>query len=315
MKLLFVLIAILLFGVIAFYNRKILQILDDSLGKSERVFYRYLGKHIRNWNVRYDRTAAITDKSRISAIDKRLKEIIVNLDMSKDNVTTVGLLLFMASTSFVLAFVCSLFLSSMILSLLLWVVLFYLIFVLFDFVSLLRFEKKEADIMDAEDLIAMDIKGGVQNAISRYKDSFNPRVKPYFTSFLDSITKRGSSFEAAMRELNVKLGDHFDDFASKAIMYEKDADGDMDDIFSTVIEMNRIRREVRHNNNIKFNEMRLQFIVALGLVGILASYLTFTESFIRAFLLGTFWGQALLVLDVVIVAGVLAYMAKIKARL
>ncbi len=304
----------LLVASLVLYSRKILDGVDHTLDRAENRFYRAFGKRIRRMNLRMSRTSTLDTKSWAYKIERYFGEIIVNLDMSKDNVTPFGLLFFIGTLSVTGGAVTGFYVGNWLMAVPVALAAGYFIIVLFRFVSLVRYERRESDIMDAQDLIAMDVTNGVHNAIRRYQHSFHPRIQPYFTQLLQDIEDQNMTFEEAMLRLNHKLGSSFTDFAQKSITYEKQADKDLEDIFSQVIEVNRHKRMLRYNNNKKFNELMLQFIVSFAIIVGYGVFSVFTDAYIRNFLLHSTAGSFLIVGDLVLVAWVLAYISTLKAK-
>lgn len=313
-KLILIIAVILLFGLIVMYNKKVMTILAGSKTKSENIFYRILGQRVKNWNIRVERAASIKKDTWTYKINNYFKEIIVNMDMSKDNVTPVGLIVFISTISLSFSIVFVVWLQEYSLAVPAFCAVFYFIVVVFRFMSLMRYEKKEANIMDVEDLIAMDVKGGVYNAILRYRHSFHPSMRPYFEDFIDNIQNKGYGFKESMLILNDKLGSTFTDFAQKAIMYEEKADKDMDDIFTAIVEINRFRRTLRYESNKKFDKLRLEFIISIGIIAFYCVFSVFSDPFLSYFFTKTFFGKLLIIIDIVVVTAVLGYISSIKAK-
>lgn len=315
LKVLLVIGVVIGFGLFVMYNHKIMTMLGVYRKRSESIFYRVLGKRIKKWNEDIERITSIKKDTLTYRINAYFKEIIVNLDMGKDNVTPIGLITFIVSVSFSFAFIFAVWSGEVLLSIPAFAAIFYFIVVIFRFMSLMAYEKKEAEIMDTEDLLAMDVKGGVYNAILRYRKSFHPNMKPYFEEFIDNIQHKGYSFREAMLVLNDRLGQNFTDFAQKAILYEEKADKDMDDIFSSIVEINRYRRTLRYENNKKFNQLRLEFILSMCVIGGYVIFSMISDPFLANFFKNTLFGKLLLLGDIVIITAVLAYLSSIKAKL
>jgi hypothetical protein len=296
------------------YNKKLLEIIGISTKRSEGAFYKLFGKKIARWNLQLERATNIKKGSLAYKVNIYFKDIITNLGMNKDNVTPIGLLAFITSISAAVSMTYVVWSGEYALALPAFGAIFYFVIVVFRFMSLVAYEKKEAEIMDTEDLIAMDIKGGVYNAILRYRKSLHPNMRPYFEEFVDNISHKGYGFRDAMVLLNDKLGKTFTDFAQKAIMYEEKADKDMDDIFSSVVEVNRYKRTLRYENNKKFNQLRLEFLVSILVIGLYGVFSIFSDPFLANFFKNTFLGKILLIVDVVTVTAVLAYISSIKAK-
>ena len=177
-----------------------------------------------------------------------------------------------------------------------------------------RMEKREAEVMNAVDLIVPEIKSGVKNSIVQYMDNFSPSVRDDFRAFIVNIQDRGYSFEDAMFILADNLGLVFMDFAQKAIYYESAGDKDMADVFTDIVETNRLRRQLRDENNNAFASLKASFIVSALMTGGYFVFLMFTDDFSRHFFLQTTIGKVLLVIMILIVFGVLAYITTIKSK-
>lgn len=308
-------LVVLVFGFFVMYNRKFLQILGITLDKTEGIFYKAIGRHVKRFNTNLERTSTIKKSSLTHKINMYYKEIIVNLDMVNDRVTVAGLITFITSLSLSLSIFVTIFTTDFYIFPFFFVSIFYALTILFRFFSLMRFEKKEAHIMDTEDLIAMDVKGGVYNAILRYYKSFHPTMQPFFDEFIDNVQNKGYSFKDAMIILNDRLGSTFTEFAQKAIQYEERGDDDMADIFSAIVEINRYKRTIRFENNIKFNRLRLDFILSLCIIAGYGLFSIFTDAFLADFFLNNPFGKILILTDIVIITFVLAFIASIKAKL
>lgn len=308
-------LVVLGFGFFVMYNRKFLKVLGLTLDKTEGFFYKTIGKHIKRLNTNLERTSTIKKGSLTHKINLYYKDIIVNLDLVKDNVTVAGLLTFILSISFSLSIAVTVFTGDYYIFPFFFASLFYGVTIVFRFFALMRFEKKEAHIMDTEDLIAMDVKGGVYNAILRYHKSFHPSMQPYFDEFIDNIQNKGYSFKESMIILNDRLGSTFTEFAQKAIQYEERGDDDMADIFSAIVEINRYKRTIRFENNIKFNRLRLDFLVSLCIIAGYGLFSVFSDAFLANFFLNSPLAILLILADITIITFVLAFIASIKAKL
>ena len=242
------------------------------------------------------------------------ENMIVNLEMKEDNVTVGGFLTFITCISLFVALALSWVLNARYLIFLYFWAVFYLIVVLFRFAALLKYERREARIMDAEDLLASDITGGVYNAIVRYQDSFHPDIRRYFKNFIDDIENKGYSFKEAIIRLNDNLGPLFNSFAQKAITYEEKADKTLSDIFNPIIEINRCRRTLRFINTQAFNQLRLELILSCAIIMGYALFAMGMDSYFSYILLKATVGKFLIVADIVGVAWVLAYIASLKAK-
>lgn len=314
LRLVGIVVCIIAFGFLALYSNKIVNGLVTSKEFVNKWYYKAFGKTLKSIQTSFSRTAQLNKYSMAYRIYNYFDELIINLDMKKDNVTVTGLLVFILSISVSSGIVLSYLMNSIILIFPITAAFFYLVVVVLRFLGLMQYEQREAEIMDAVDLLVSDIRGGIYNAILKYQDSFHPNVKPYFLSFIDDIQNKGYSFKQAMGILNDKLGPNFTDFAQKAVLYEAKADETMEDIFSSIIETNRQRRTLRYINNVKFNELRTQFIVSFILIIGYGVFSALFDPFILEFLTQNTVGKCMLIGDIVIVAFVMSYLASIKAK-
>lgn len=306
---------IILFGLLIMYNARVLMFLSQTFAVVERLYLKTFGHRVRLMNLRLERKAGISRKSFSAKMNNYFIEIISNLDMAKDGVTPAGLLVFLATLGMASFIFMLTFTNQLVVSLLLAAVTLYFTVTVLRFASLMRFERREAEIMDTVDLLSMDIKGGVKNAIVRYTPSLHPNIKPYFLEFLDNINIRGYSFEQAMLLLSDRLGATFVDFAQKAILYEAKADKELEEIFSSIIEVNRHRRELRDRTNRKFAQLRADFLISGAVIVGYVLYAMWTDAYINNFIMNTAAGWFMIVFDIFLITTVLSYMAAIKARL
>lgn len=253
--------------------------------------------------------------SLIAKLYNWINEQLIAAGMKRVGVTPVGYMLFWgtisAITAIVIGIICNL-------NVFLYVVIFFILVAVFLVATRVfvagKMEKREADVMDALDLIIPEIGSGVKNAIARYVDNFSPSLQQDFKIFLSNIQDRGMSFEDAMFILADSLGNIFKDFAQKAVFYEALGEEDMMGIFDDIVETNRQRRELRYNNNLEFGVLRLSFIISAGITIGYFIFLMATDWFSRYFFLTTTWGNILLVAIVLTIFGVLSYIATIKSR-
>lgn len=177
-----------------------------------------------------------------------------------------------------------------------------------------RMEKREADIMNAVDLIVPEVHNGVKNAIVTYKDNFATSVRDDFQAFITNIQDRGYSFNDAMYILSDNLGLVFTDFAQKAIYFEAVGERDMVEIFNDITETNRLRRQLRDENNNAFSNLKASFLVSAAMTFGYFIFLMITDDFSRRFFLTQTAGKFLLLVMVGVVFAVLAYITTIKSK-
>ena len=177
-----------------------------------------------------------------------------------------------------------------------------------------KIERREACIMDAVDLIIPELRNGVKNAILFQKQNFSPLIVDDFNEFDINVNQRKMSFNDAMMILSDNLGMLFRDFAQKAISFEQSGDLDMLDIFVEIVETNRLRRELRDINNVRFSAIRRDFIVSSVLMVAYAFYAMATDKFTRVFLTSTTFGKFIVIFMFADTIAVLAFISMIKSK-
>lgn len=243
-----------------------------------------------------------------------LNEQCIALGIKRQGITPFGYFLFWAFIALIAGIVTSTVLKMGIFFTPLFCIVFLVIELIMTRVVVSnRMQKREADIMDAIDLIIPEIHNGVKNSIITYQDNFKPAVIDDFKAFISNINDRGFSFEDAMYMLADSLGLVFTDFAQKAVYYEALGEPDMVEIFTDIVETNRFRRQLRDENESKFLSLTIQFVASAGIVALYFVFLMFTDDFSRHLFLETTIGKLLLIVIVLIIFGVLAFVTTIKS--
>lgn len=286
----------LLAGVTGFISRKF----GESVSSQEYKLQRYVFQH---------------NKGIVAKVYRWLNNQIIALNLKRQGVTPFGYFIFWGVIALVVSLVLGLaldmaygFVSA------LWVVFWVCMLIMTRVIVSGRLEKREIQVMDAIDLIVPEIHNGVKNAIVAYQNNFPPELREDFKAFISNIQERGFTFEAAMYVLSDNLGEVFQDFAEKAIYYEKMGEKDLLDIFTDIVETNRLRRQLRDQNTKKFRELTVTFAVSSFMVFGYFCFIVFTDQFSRQFLLQSTAGNVLLLVICIIVFGVMAYITSIKSR-
>lgn len=240
---------------------------------------------------------------------------LVALSLKRLGVTVIGYLMFWGFISVIMTVALAILLNfGFVFVPLLFLMVFVVVLVMTRVMVSERMEKREADVMNAIDLIVPEIQNGVKNAIVQYQDNFAPSVRDDFQAFITNVQDRGFVFEDAMFILADNLGLVFQDFAQKAIYFEAVGEREMVDIFADIVETNRLRRQLRDENNNAFISLKTSFLLSAGMTFAYFLFLMFTDDFSRRFFLTQTAGKMLLIVMVAVVFGVLAYITTIKSK-
>ena len=306
----FVVIGIIIF-MIYFFSFQLQVIFAKLLKKfSEKVGVYSTSKEYAMQRYVYQHSSSLVAK-----LYNWVNNQLVALGLKRLGVSVVGYLLFWAVISFIISIVLNL-LTQM--GVLFFPFMFLMIFVITLVITRVmvseRMEMREADVMNAIDLIVPEVHNGVKNAIVTYKDNFAPSVKDDFQAFIINIQDRGYTFEDAMYILADNLGLVFNDFAQKAIYFEAVGEREMVEIFADITETNRLRRQLRDENNNQFAGLKASFVVLAGMTFAYFIFLMFTDDFSRTFFLTNTIGKFLLLIIVGVVFAVLSYITTIKSQ-
>ena len=306
----FVVIGIIIF-IIYFFSFQLQVIFAKFLKKfSEKIGVYSTSKEYAMQRYVYQHSSSL-----IAKLYNWVNNQLVALSLKRLGVSVVGYLLFWAVISFIISVVLNL-LTQM--GVLFFPFMFLIIFVITLVMTRVmvseRMEMREADIMNAIDLIVPEVHNGVKNAIVTYKDNFAPSVKDDFQAFIINIQDRGYTFEDAMYILADNLGLVFNDFAQKAIYFEAVGEREMVEIFADITETNRLRRQLRDENNNQFAGLKASFVVSAGMTFAYFIFLMFTDDFSRTFFLTNTVGKFLLLIIVGVVFAVLSYITTIKSQ-
>lgn len=286
--------------VLAKINRALAEKIGVFSTSKEYVIQRYVYQH---------------SDSLIAKLYTWINNQIVALGLKRLGVTVVGYLIFWAFIALLMSLLITLLANfGVVFFPVLYFMILVVVLVMTRVVVSERMEKREADIMNAVDLIVPEVHNGIKNAIVTYKDNFAPSVREDFQAFIVNIQDRGYTFEDAMFILSDNLGLVFKDFAQKAIYFEAVGEREMVEIFADIVETNRLRRQLRDENNNAFVSLKASFIVSVGLTFAYFMFLMFTDAFSREFFLINPVGKFLLMIMVGVVFGVLSYITTIKSK-
>lgn len=287
-------------GVIAKVGQAIARKVGTYTVEREYALQRYIFKH---------------STSVVAKFYNWVNEQLIAAGLKRAGVTPFGYIVFWTIAAIIATIVVGYFLEfGPFLTIMLFFMLLMVFFIMTRVLVSTKMEKKESDIMDVLDLLVPNMADGVVNAINRYVDNFPPSVQQDFRIFLSNINDRNMSMPQAMMILADNLGIIFRDFAQKALFYTEHGDPNMLDIFQDITETNSQRRHLRYINSLEFAQLRLNFLLSTAIAAGYFVFLMATDAFSRHFFLNTGFGSFLLLVMVMIIFGVLSYIATIKSQ-
>lgn len=289
--------------------------LQIALGRMTKEVSKRVGTFSATKEYSIQRYVYLHRNSIVAKFYNWINEQLIAIGLKRIGVTPVGYITFWMFISIALSLFMSIVFNIGIGSTVFFTFVLFFVFMIMTRVLVAeRMEKREADVMDAIDLIIPEVGGGVKNAILMYIDNFAPSLQADFRAFVVNIQDRGYSFADAMFILSDNLGAIFKDFAQKAVFYEGLGEPDMIDIFADIVETNRLRRELRYTNGVKFGVLKSSFLASSAITFGYFVFLMLTDEWSREFFLMSGVGRIMLVCILLTVFGVLSYITTIKSR-
>ena len=307
-RLLFLIVVVVAIYFLSFYIQKFVFTVFKSL--SEKI-----GVYANDREYELQRYVYQHSNSLITKFYRFVNEQLIALSLKRLGITVVGYVIFWGFASIIIGTAITIIAKmGVIAGFFIWILTFVVTMIMTRVFVSERMEKREADVMNAIDLIVPEVGNGIKNAIVMYQDNFAPSVQEDFKAFINNIQDRGFTFEAAMYILADNLGVIFNDFAQKAIYFESVGEKEMQEIFVDISETNRLRRQLRDENDAAFAGLKVTFIISALMTFGYFLFIIFTDQFSRHFFLETVVGKILLVIMVMTVFLVLSYISTIKSR-
>ena len=284
------------------------------IAKILTFFKKKLGLTTLNLDYKMQRYCYEHNRALITRLYHWVNKQLITLNIKQLGVNPIGYLFFWGFASIVAGILIGIIVKFGALTIILCVLIFILCLVLTRTLVSARIEAYEQDVMDAMDLIIPEAGNGIKNAITAYIDNLPDSIQGHFRIFLTNVNELGYSFEDAMFILTDNLGEIFRDFAQKAIYFEQTGEKDTLEIFTDITETNRLRRQLRDENNDAFKSLKTSFIVSVLMTAGYFCFICVTDEFSRNFFLMTTGGKMLLLFMLGIVFAVLSYITTIKSR-
>lgn len=169
-------------------------------------------------------------------------------------------------------------------------------------------------VIEAENIICNNIKGGVVVAVRESLDVIPKSVRMDFKDFIDNIEQKNYHVKTALLELNARLGGVADDFIKKCIVFEMEEEHGIAGMFNDIVEMNNINMEMRTQMKRKFEEVKTEFNIGATMIfaflaGVIALYPN-----VRQFYFTTFPGHIVLALDILLLIAEYVFLTYLRAK-
>ena len=302
-------IAIVIFlFILAKLGFKLKEFIANTAGKTLILTGNTLLK-IHNKNIQ---KAAITSKNTFakSKFYKKIEQII--FDLGLNDVTVEGFLFFLIFISAIASCILLLFSRSIPFSILGGIAILIFIYTLTYMSASEGHFKREFAIMDAIDLIIVNMKDGVLKAVKENIDLFHPLVKPDFEMFVADMYEYKIPVEEALESLGDRLGPSFTKFKEKAKEFEAKGRAGMLETFQDDMNENMYRRMDLRELMDTIREANLGFALAMGVCGFLSFAIFGTSEKLRLLVFTTTGGRIILMINIILIVGSFAYLQHLR---
>lgn len=172
--------------------------------------------------------------------------------------------------------------------------------------------KREFAIMDAIDIIIVNMHAGVYKAVKEQIGLIDETIRPDFVSFLDDINEYKIPIQDALDNLADKLGPSFYKFKDKAKEFELKGRAGMLETFADDMNENMYKRMDMHELLETLREVNMAFSMALGICLILAFAVVGSNTAIIEFLFHSLFGQVLIVFNFLLIVAAFAYIQSLR---
>lgn len=172
--------------------------------------------------------------------------------------------------------------------------------------------KREFAIMDAIDLIIVNLDSGVFKAIKDQLDLFSPLVYPDLKAFVDDVYEYKVPMDAALDTLAVRLGPGFYKFKEKVKEYEAKGRAGMLETFADDMNENMYRRMDMRELMDVLREGNMMFGLALGVCAFFFSVFVLGNSTVKGWVFNTIPGQIGLALNLIAIIGAFSFLQRLR---
>lgn len=286
--------------------------LKEFISKSTNKAFIIAGNALLKIHNKNIQKAAITSKKTFAKgkTYKKVNKIIFNLGL--EDVTVEGFLCGLFLGALVIGFAFAFITRSILFFIFSTIASFVLLYTLTYMAASEGHFKREFAIMDAIDLIIVNMKDGVLKAVKENIEMFNPIVKEDFLIFIEDMYEYKIPVEEALDSLGERLGPGFTKFKEKAKEFEAKGRAGMLETFQDDMNENMYRRMDLRELLDTIREANLGFAMALGVCGLLAFALIGSNEGLRNSLLFTTPGRIILIINLIFVIAAFAYLQSLR---
>jgi hypothetical protein len=283
--------------------QKIAKVVNKAIFVQERKYHRDL------------EIGRINDKSRRVIIYKFFNDLSIDLGLKRRGATPYELLLFIVVVSMFIGFVIGkMLLSSVLMAVIMTPIVFVALLCILYTKGNREHDSRIDAVIEAENIIANNIKDGVVVAVRNSIDLMPIKVRGEFRDFLDNIEHKNLHIRTALLELNNNLGSISNDFIKKCIVFEMEEEAGIVGMFRDIVEVNNIKTEMRNEMKRKFEEINSQFILGAFIIFIFLGGVLLVYPVVRNWYFTTTLGRIVLAIDCLLMIIMYVIITWLKAR-
>lgn len=308
------LVALAFLVIVRITHLKPIQLIHKLIQLLSKIFAKTVNKKERAYH-RDVEIGKITEKMVSHKLYRFLSELIIDLQMKESGITPYELLyITLGLVAIVTVIMTKVLFNSFLVAIAFFPIVAIGVFCVMYTRANVAHDTRIENVMEAENIICNNIKGGVLVAVRESLDVIPAGVRQDFKDFVDNVEQKNYHIKTALLELNIQLGSIADDFIKKCIVFEMEEEHGIAGMFADIVEMNGIKSECRILAKRRFEEVKTEFNIGATMIfvflgGVLAIYPT-----VRHFYFTNFFGHLILALDILLLISEYVFLTYLRAK-
>lgn len=256
----------------------------------------------------------VNEKRRRVKIYRFLNDLIIDLGLKRRGATPYEFLFLVVVGSIIISAVIGGMLSSKLMVILMLPIVFAAVMCCLYTKANLAHDTRIDAVIEAENIISNNIKGGVVLSVKNSLDLMPKEVRNEFKDFVDNVEQKNYHVVVALQELSNNLGTIADDFIKKCIMFETEEEHGYVGVFRDVVEVNNIKTSIRNDIKRKFEDVQQEFLFSIILIAVFLVGSMIIFDTLSWFYLQTLAGNIVIALDALLIVIYFVYITYLRAQ-
>lgn len=175
-------------------------------------------------------------------------------------------------------------------------------------------DRRIDEIIEVECLISNTIRNGVVVAVRDNITLMPEKVRGDYEQFLYDVQEHNYHIQVALNSLADRLGSSSEEFIRKCIAFETNDESGLEDSFKDTVLINNLRMQQRIEMRKTFESVTRQFAISVLMIFIFLGGVIAMYPVVRDFYFNNFFGQLLIIIDLLIVIGEFVYITFLRAK-